>query len=289
MPKTFSTLTTSAIAPIGRIRILLGMLAGAYLSAQFMACDPQSRPESTPKIELNPREAADSDKNDISKFSLVRGAQQLRAMENKLQQHAKHLGLAPEGSGYVVHSAPDKISLHIDGAGETRFEEQRAEVKHVAQEPGIRVGMHPKSKSDAEKARLLRETSEVRDALRVRATHEKGKKLASRWIEELKIEVALQNDQAKQLKREIFELWDDCDTTPSESEDPLAQDLARHSAKACAELRRGLEELVREKLPQNSPLGYTDEELKTFNAKRASNAAFRPYEVQGQDALKPPQ
>lgn len=72
----------------------------------------------------------------------------------------------------------------------------------------------------------------------------------------------------QQRRRQIFELWDECETATND---------ASHTAGPRA--RRIIDAFVRRVAPSSSAVGYTLRELDALNATRRSRATFDPYSV----------
>lgn len=68
-------------------------------------------------------------------------------------------------------------------------------------------------------------------------------------------------------KQALFELWDDC-----------AESGTDELVSAGAEARRLVVGFIRARLPVGGPLAYTSDELRGFNARKASRATFAPYD-----------
>ncbi|MBT8494730.1 MAG: hypothetical protein KJO07_16865, partial [Deltaproteobacteria bacterium] len=71
---------------------------------------------------------------------------------------------------------------------------------------------------------------------------------------------------ARRRRELIFQLWDEC--AESGSTEVLATSRS---------VRATIESFVRRRLPQDSPLGYTPDELDRLNRGRSSEARFSPY------------
>ncbi len=72
-------------------------------------------------------------------------------------------------------------------------------------------------------------------------------------------------------RRELFQLWDDCEDDPNES-----------AAKYGAQARATILAFIRRRLPASSPKAYSPPELRLLNQRRRSVVPFDPYGTLGE-------
>lgn len=81
-------------------------------------------------------------------------------------------------------------------------------------------------------------------------------------------------------RQAIFTLWDDCEEAPPKKKaKPVSVDSVLDGARKTAgqKARKKIVTFVRTRLPSGSENAYTEEELRTLNAKRHSRRRFAPY------------
>jgi len=203
------------------------------------------------------------------------------------------MGFEARPGGKYEYRDPDKrftVAIAPDGRISFRTPPVRLDLKLGQQaklrfggpaEAAMRAGGQERLQRD--KLRITKATEALRLRMAIaytRARIEEQRAALPRELDRVWMAIGVPDDRRR---RNLFQLWDDCEEPLLGAAIPLEDtnvdgELDRIRRQAGSEARKVIETYIRTELPKGSQIAFTDVELQELNQGRRSKARFAPYE-----------